>query len=507
VVTPLIQKVSDLATAFAKWARQHPALIATVGKLVVGLAGFGLALIAVGKALSVFATAMTVVWILGKVALVLPVVLPLLLKLVSALRLFALGWGALKLAMTAMLPAMAKAVLLFGGLTLAVTAVAAVWANAKMQGISFGESVLDLTNRITGLSNAYSRLRESQTAQKTASEAIAAVEESMNQVRREYGIDGARPAEETPAPSGPLASTDAELTKLKEQRLTAMARTATETDPLAAKDARIELARIDAAIERFTKDRAELQTKVQGKLEAAKSRDARIKSLIGSFKHQSKLLASSAAGTLGGGLTTYAALIEQTRDLDRMRAEGIADPRERERALTNFDFDARVRDARREGKPTKVIELTRQQALANIDAEHARQAAEERKRLEERTADEIAKLRIENTKKGYDKELALLKLRQEKELEEARKVGADMETLRQKHSLEQQGLRIQEQAHAAETTARGTFSGYEAQAMGGGSIQQRLLQAAQRQAGDMAILRGIWEAFRNQAVKLVLAGD
>jgi hypothetical protein len=55
-------------------------------------------------------------------------------------------------------------------LVVGTVALVAVWANAEVQGISWGESVLDLTHKLTGLRNAYSDLQDIQKGQKEAAD-------------------------------------------------------------------------------------------------------------------------------------------------------------------------------------------------------------------------------------------------------------------------------------------------------------------------------------------------
>jgi len=75
------------------------------------------------------------------------------------------------------------------------------------------------------------------------------------------------------------------------------------------------------------------------------------------------------------------------------------------------------------------------------EEEAEKQKAERRMRLEADTAAEIARLRVETTKTGIDREIALLDLRRRKEIADAKEAGANLAAIRQKYSLEERLIR------------------------------------------------------------------
>jgi hypothetical protein len=202
--------------------------------------------------------------------------------------------------------------------------------------------------------------------------------------------------------------------------------------------------------------------------------------------------------------------------LRRARAQAIVDPQERERTMVNLDYDEQVRAARREKLPTAALAAARAQELANIDARYAREAAEKQAREEEQAAErrkqvnedasyDIARLKIETSKQGLDKEMALLKLRQEKEMADARLAGADTGLLAEKHALERKDLELRNQATPEGSTA-GTFSGWAAAVMGTGGVQERIAKASELTAKEIQQYRKDFEWLKNSAVPLAMPG-
>ena len=179
---------------------------------------------------------------------------------------------------------------------------------------------------------------------------------------------------------------------------------------------------------------------------------------------------------------------ELSNELARLKAESIADPRQREEALTNADFERRKQEMQLAGADPSTIaalEENRQQAIANIrqkyardEAERARTRAETAKQFDQRTIDETERLRIEATMRGRDKQLALLKLRQQQEMREAETAGGNLDLLRRKHALEQRMLGIGESM----SRVAGTFSGSAVAGLGAGNVQERIARAIERQA-------------------------
>jgi ribosomal protein L29 len=140
--------------------------------MVVSMVAFGAGLYAVGKAVAFTGVILGAVMKFSAFATIAMVVGPIILKLASFLPLVAIGFGALKLALGMALPPLLAVTAVVATLAAGVVTLGAVWLNAQAQGISFGESVLDLANRLTGLSNAYSRLRDSQNLNKDANQIV-----------------------------------------------------------------------------------------------------------------------------------------------------------------------------------------------------------------------------------------------------------------------------------------------------------------------------------------------
>lgn len=457
VVTPLVKRVSDVATALTDWAKRSPQVIANVGQMIIELTSFGAHLFVAGKALAAFGAALGALWTLGKLVFIIGVVGPALFKAAGALKLLALTAGGLQ----ALFALLASKMLLIGGPLLVITAgigaLAAAWVNAKIQGISFGESVADLADRLLGLKNAYSALRDAQDQQTRGRHAIADTEEGLK--------------------NRDLAGTDAGLARLEAQHKAAQERLArlksetrsveTAEGPIAVggasadeiRDAELEVTRLEQHLKRLRAERAGLAV-----ANAAGGVAANARGYLGAAAAAGRDVGTAFWGAFKEmGKKQLDAVAEFEAILRRARAEGIADPHQRERALINLDYDQQIRAARAEGKPTSLLEKARGQELQNVDDRYAREAADRRKQIDEQTANDIARLRIETTKKGVDKELALLRLKQQKEMQDAKAAGADTMALAQKHSLE--ALQIPESPERA--SIAGTFSGYAAAMMGG----------------------------------------
>ena len=108
-------------------------------------------------------------------------------------------------------------------------------------------------------------------------------------------------------------------------------------------------------------------------------------------------------------------------------------------------------------------------------------------------------LQIETTKKGTEKELALAKLRQQKEIEEAKKAGAFFTALRllpQKHGLENKLFEMQGITSGMQlVSTRGTFSASAVAGLGTGNVQERIAKAAEKAinkaAEQIAVMTGV----------------
>jgi hypothetical protein len=466
VVTPLVKWVGDLAEALTDWARRNPEVIANLGRMVIDLTAFGATLFLAGKALAAFGTAMGVLWTLGKVVVILGFIGPAILKVVAFFHLWSLAAGGLSMVFSALFTKL----LVFGGpivlLAAGVLALGAAWVNAKIQGISFGQSVLDLTNRLTGMENAYSRLRDAQDQQKRGTIAIGDTEEALKG-RDVAGADAGLTRLEAQ-----LKAARDRLAEIQNQTTTVVTNTGQvfnykTADPDELRAAQLEVTRLENNLKRLRTERDQMAL-------GNAITNAANQAAAGAKKYTTAAAAAGrdVAGAFWGAFKetatrTWDATAEFQEALKRARAEGIADPQQRERALINLDYDQQVRAARSQGKPTSLLEQARQQDLQNVDDRFAREAADRRKQLEQQTADDIARLRIETTQKGQAKELALLKLRQQREREEAQRAGADLGKLGKKHDLEQMLARNQMPKNPESASIAGTFSGYAAAFMAG----------------------------------------
>jgi hypothetical protein len=176
VITPLVQKVTDIVDGITKWAQRNPDVVASIGKMVISLTALGAGLFAIGKALSFAGVVLGMAMKFSVLATIVVHLGPILLKVVSVLAIMKVAFAGVTTVLGLTLPMLAKFMLLSGGLVLGITAIGAAWANAKIQGISFGESVLDLVNKITGLENAYSRLRDTEAQQRDSNQTIRRIE-------------------------------------------------------------------------------------------------------------------------------------------------------------------------------------------------------------------------------------------------------------------------------------------------------------------------------------------
>ena len=73
-----------------------------------------------------------------------------------------------------------------------------------------------------------------------------------------------------------------------------------------------------------------------------------------------------------------------------------------------------------------------------------------------------------------------LRLRQQKELREAKQAGADLAALQEKHRLEQRLLGLGDVAQSMSRVA-GTFSASAVAGLGSGSVQERIARAVEKQ--------------------------
>lgn len=183
--------------------------------------------------------------------------------------------------------------------------------------------------------------------------------------------------------------------------------------------------------------------------------------------------------------------IEAARELARVKIQALEDPYHRELALAYDMYAQKIRLARKEGKDITAILKARAIEIRAIERRHHRQAEEEIKRHEQTIQDEIARLKIEATKKGLDKDLALLKLRENAELAEAKKVGASLELIRKKFALEREMLGMPDVVADTRET-RGTFYAQAIQSLmgAGADTAERTANAVERIVRNTATLRG-----------------
>lgn len=462
VLEPLTKRVTDAAKAFSQWIATNPQLVRNLAGGAVKLAAFGAALIAVGKALAIAGAVLGLVFTLSKLWLIGTVIIPVLLKLAAALHVTTVSVTALKLALTTLGPTIAATGAALGGLVLVLGAIAAAYVNAKIQGISYGDSVLDLTHKITGLHNAYSSLK-----------AVEAQEAKATDIVREL---------ETAFKSRDLAGLDAGLGKLRQHRENVAASLneivgdgwVAESELNTVENLRMELQRLDLIISRF----------------AGKRTEVAIKGFLGD-------LATSARNTgqqIGEGLWAGIKLVFEKFEeaarrfgpaLARAQAEAIEDPLERQIALINIDYDQRVAEAERENLPTDILDKARKQEIANARAAAGRDAAEDEKQRAEEVARnqreldyELERADIEANQKGRDRERALIELERRRALEDAQAKGTDVEKVNRLYDLKLQQLGAGE---LAERVQAGTFSGRALAGMAGGNWTDRLLRANEQQ--------------------------
>lgn len=131
-------------------------------------------------------------------------------------------------------------------------------------------------------------------------------------------------------------------------------------------------------------------------------------------------------------------------------------------------------------------ELARQ---AEEAAQREQRRRDEKLAAEQQLADDIARLRIEATKTGLDKELALIGLQRDEALAEARRLGLDVAAVNEKFRLEEAVARAGEQVAAIrgpnvtvgrETT--GTFSATRLSGLGVGGPLVRVAAASEQTA-------------------------
>lgn len=530
VLTPLASHFAGLLSRFAEWAKVNQRMIRNIATLGVRFLAFGLALIVVGKAASMFGVLLSVAFALVKIGIVVKLVapfLPMLFGLAKALSLVSIGttalttaFAGLKIVAAAVLPMMIKVTLAIGGLSLAVGLLAAVWINAEIQGITFGQSVLDLMNRILGLKNAFTSLRDEQNR-------------SVKQRRLEGGDLFNRPAD------------DFGFKEHKEEALAVRKRLLSERALATEKLALIEGDRERRAGQRqrgielpegrernlFEKFRLEEDLKGFDKAIAdAKNRIAVIGArLISTDALLTRIDESprggvESKGAKGAGLSIdalFEVLLARgaaeralRAPLETARLQGIVDPEKRQIAIAKHEFAGKrvdfragraaffhelselqkIEDPEKREKAIKrhdkagagfrgdkafFLRKEEEQTIKNIQDKFARERAEdnqrkieERLRQEQELAREIERLEINNSLKGRKRTMALLALQEKHALKGAG--DSERRLVRAKFALLREGG-VQDVSREI----RGTFSATAVAGLGQGGPVQRAAKAAE----------------------------
>lgn len=229
--------------------------------------------------------------------------------------------------------------------------------------------------------------------------------------------------------------------------------------------------------------------KVKKKLEemrAAKGKSMDWEGVFGGIAHG----IWGAGKAAGDAIEGFAARMKESKSIldefQHLVAQGIADPRNREEALVNLEYDAKKLEATGRPDDQAVIERSRAQALLNIAERYAREAADKRKDIEGDVNDEIARMKIDTTRKGIGKELALLELKHQRERDAAEAAGADVKKIDEKFALARE-LLLQGQEKETGGPTRGTFSAAAVSGLGvGGGALSRIAAATQDSAKQQA---------------------
>jgi len=468
-VAKIGQRIATALSVITEWAKANQGLIATIGDVVVSMITFGAGLFALGKALSfagVLLATLTKFSMIGTVAIF---VVPIVFKVVAALKVLSVGFFALKTVLGMVVPLMASFTIVATAVALGIVAIGVAWANATIKGITFGESVLDLTHKLTGIENAYSRLRDAEEQQEKGSAAIRKTEEAIkNRSGAEFtaGLEDLRKQRDEAA--NRLKEVEKEFSEDFSKRAAAMAGPFMTADKVPVnvslqervRAARLELARLEQNLNGLSQQRPiVIATPFLSNMGGREVRNA---------KEAGQMIGTAFWTGVTNVVKAQLRVVDEFLPiLQRARAESIVDPQDREIALTNLDYDERVRRARAERLPYGTLEQAREQEIANIKAKYAREEAEKRLKLEQETQDEIARLKVETSQQGFDRDLALLRLKQQKEIEAARQAGSDIASLQKKHALEE--LKLKMGATRPQTSQRVAQTGWQALALAGGS--------------------------------------
>jgi len=189
---------------------------------------------------------------------------------------------------------------------------------------------------------------------------------------------------------------------------------------------------------------------------------------------------------------------EWEHELRQIEIQGIEDTHDRRLAAIDEEYDYKIQKLKDAGeydsRRNLQITASRIAEKANVEKDRQREldaakkrAAEEEARLAEDLADrekqianDTAVAKINATKTGIDKEMALLRLRHKREREEALKAGLDPKVLAAKHKYEEQIAMQGAAMQSGGGSVRGTFSASAISGMGmGGGLQQRIAEAVE----------------------------
>lgn len=174
----------------------------------------------------------------------------------------------------------------------------------------------------------------------------------------------------------------------------------------------------------------------------------------------------------------------------RQELENIEDEYDRARALLIDRYAEEFKEAEELGAATEVLErecadeATRLwQRFEDQRVKAVEQAAEERARIEEGTDYEIARLKIQLTKKGHAQRLELMRQEERRELEQAEELGLATAKISKKWDLRRQLAEVGVDLGAKVTTAvRGTFSAAAIWGLGMGNTFDRTARATEETA-------------------------
>lgn len=474
ILESAIQTIMGVVQSTKKWIDANSELVLSLTALAAKTALAGAGIYGVGKAISFAGSAF------GEIRATMSFVISNGIALTAGMALMAVGIGA----------------------------VAAAFANAQIKGITFGESVLDLTNKITGLDNAYSRLQGNLGSGQT--------------------IGAPSSAFDAASKSGDTGGTSVALKQMRANRDRLASDVANARPGLQANRTVLEWtfgwnnasAEADLKLKEADLKQAELLLARYEKQQLAVSASSAIKAPFSAMLKGTEFALAGAASGISyakGFLGPVRAAIQSSSrasgELERVRAEGIADPKKRDEKLANIEYDSKASEARASsgGFLTVVaIEAARQQELANIRARYAAEAAkkasedaEKRGQREREIAYETEQARIEATATGHAKEMALLALRQKKEREDASAEGIDPGILAAKQQFEASALGMKD----VQTTTASTFAASALQGMGGsGSAQERTARAGERAlkwfGEQTTILRDIKDAQKSTVLAM-----